>query len=987
MYKNPNISDQNRLSEGRLPARTLLLPASKRGVTHKNYTESDRVQPLDGGWRFMWRREDPGEAFCAPALPDGEWDTLPVPGMWQFHGYGSCSYPNVRYPFPYDPPYIRRDNPVGLYRRRFSAKKPERGHVYLRFLGVDNAYFVWLNGGYVGFSKGSRIPAEFEVTDLLKDGENLLAVKVYTFSDASYLENQDMLMASGIFRSVYLLYTGENALWDYTVLPDETGFAVRYACTVGSAPAELRFTLDSAGGETLSEAHTPLAQTGEVLLPLENAETWNAERPCLYTLYIEILENGTVVETHTKKAGIAKSAISGGRLLLNGRPITLKGVNRHENNDRTGRAVTAAQIEAELLDIKACNLNAIRCSHYTNHPLFYELCSELGIYVMDEADCETHGAECTGDQGALNKDESWFGAFFDRVSRMYAINKNETCVNIWSLGNECGTGINHARCADWLSAQAVKKPIKDMGECRPEAAWRFSLTGYMPMQTLYDSEKRPEYPLLMLEYAHAMGNSPGGLEDIWNWVYQHEHCCGGYVWEYKSHGFYTKGRNGRGRWLYGGDFPDDVYHWSNFSLDGYHTSDGRPKPAWGELREVSAPVWVKWEADGATVKNTLDFTALTGVTLRWRVSADGVPVRQGEIPIGALPPRGARFIPLPLETRSLSGLITADCVFEKDGAAIARKQKILADLPRPAKTPVPFAHTVERTETDAMVTGEGFSVTVEEGLLTAIEKDGETALDRPLRLNCFRAPTDNDGAIFPPNHKDEWEEKLVRTLRFGCRSLTFEDAPERVTVTAKGKLLPFSHCWGFDTTLVYRIEAGGETEISAELVPYGDPPAILGRVGFLLELPEGFESCRWLGRGPGESYPDMKANAPAGLYEGNAADMYFAYDVPQETGNHEDCRRVTVCGEKAALTAAGAFSFSLHPFAPEALARARHADELEKSGRNHLCLDHRMRGLGSHSCGPEPEAAYELKTETFRWSVRLIPERIPDPRSETADEP
>ena len=972
-YPKDYIANQRMTGEGRLPARTLLVPAQKRGITHKNFTASDRIQLLDGDWKFLYHTEDTEEPFYAPALDDGGWDALPVPSMWQFQGYGSCLYPNVRYPFPYDPPYIHRDNPVGLYRREFRAKKQENGRAYLRFLGVDNAYFVWLNGIYIGFSKGSRIPAEFDVTDALRDGENLLAVKVYTFSDASYLENQDMLMASGIFRSVKLIFTGENALWDYTLLPDTTGFTVRYRCKTGDTPAALRFTLCDAEDAVCAEAEQPLTDSGEVFFPLRNAVEWNAEQPYLYTLYTEIVENGAVTETHTKKAGIAKSEISGCRLRLNGRPITLKGVNRHENNAKTGRAITARQIEEELRDIKSCSLNAIRCSHYTNQPVFYELCSEMGIYVMDEADCETHGAECTGDQGALNKDGEWFDAFFDRISRMYEINKNETCVNVWSLGNECGTGENDARCADWLTRQAVKKPIKDMSECRPDAEERFSPTGYMPMQTLRDSEKDPKYPLLMVEYAHAMGNSPGGLEDIWSWVYEHENCCGGYVWEFKSHGFYTEGRNGRPRYLYGGDFKGDVYHWSNFSLDGYHTSDGTPKPSWGELREVSAPVHVRWEEDGVSVKNTYDFKPLDGVRMHWSIGADGLPVREGEAELDGVAPRAWRRIAIPMETDGLAGIVTLDCVFTENGRTIAHKQKILADLPRPEEEKKPFPHDAERNENAVTVRGEGFTVGIADGMLSELTAKGESLLDAPMRFNCFRAGTDNDGAIFSPNHKDEWEERLVRTLRFACYETTVSDAPEGTTVVSRGKLLPHSHNWGFTTEIVYRISADGETEISVDLTPYGDPPQLLPRVGVALTLPSGFTRCAWLGRGPGESYPDCKANAPVGLYEADAHSMHFDYDVPQETGNHEDCRRVTVFSENAALTAQGAFSFSLHDFTLEDLTAARHCDELEPSENKYLYIDHRMRGLGSHSCGPEPEAEYELQTQPFRWSIRLTP--------------
>ena len=968
------LCNQHLLGENRLPARTQLLPAQERGVTYQNPEASDRVRFLSGDWKFYYSAGVIPAGFEQPGFDDGGWDILPVPSMWQFHGYGTCYYPNVRYCFPYDPPYIHKENPVGLYRRTFDFSPEKKGRSILRFLGVDNAFFVWVNGQYAGFSKGSRIPAEFDVTPYLREGENLLAVKVYTYSDASYLENQDMLTASGIFRDVMLVTTGANSLWDYTLLPDRAGFTVKYTCFTNGSPAQIRFTLCDADRNECACVEQPLAAFGEAFLPLTDAVEWNAEAPYLYTVYIELIENGAITETHTKRAGIAKSSVDGYYLKLNGKPITLKGVNRHENNCFTGRAITAAQIEAELRDIKACNLNAIRTSHYTNHPLFYELCSQLGIYVMDEADCESHGAETSGDQGALNKDPEWFDAFFDRTSRMYLNDKNETCVNIWSLGNECGMGENNTRCADWLLLQDVKKPVKDMSECHADAPEQFVLSGYMPMQTLYDSSPADGHPLILVEYGHAMGNSPGGLEDIWNWIYENDHCCGGYVWEFKSHGFYVEGKNGRPRYLYGGDFPD-LYHWSNFSLDGYHTSNGTPKPSWAELREVSAPAHVIWKENGVTVKNTRDFLRFENAVMRWRVCADGVPVRSGSVSLDGLAARECRFVPLPLDTEGLTGLITADCEFFENEKPIGRKQKILADIVKSTPAPVPFAHSVTEEDAFVCVKGEDFSIGITSGLLSEIEKNGKVLLDAPMRLNCWRAPTDNDGIIgFEPRLAGEWERYLVHSMRFGCYTVDVTDTPEAVTVTAKGKFLPESHWWGFETELVYRILSGGAVEIAVHMVPYGnDRPNVLPRVGVCFELDGAYGHCRWLGRGPGENYPDCKANAPVGLYEADVSEMRFEYDVPQESGNHGDCRFVTVSGPDRSLTVNGKFSFSFHNVTLEDLTKARHFDELEESERRYLYIDHLHRGLGSNSCGPQPEAQYELPVSEYRWGFGIEP--------------
>ncbi len=962
---NPRMTGENRLS-----ARTLLIPAQKRGVTYKNFFESDRVQLLNGTWKFSYRDGDTEETFFAPDVEDAAWDDLPVPSMWQYQGYGTCLYPNVRYAFPYDPPYVHGPNPVGLYRKRFEARKAADGRAILRFGGVDNAYFVWLNGHYVGFSKGSRIAAEFDVTDVLRDGDNLLAVKVYTYSDASYLEAQDMLLASGIFRDVMLVYTRASTLWDTVVLPDSAGFTVKYTCTARGSSAQMRFTLCDGDGISVAEADAPMSESGEVFLPLQNAVEWNAEQPYLYTLYAEISESGGATEVYTQRVGISQSEIRGDSLLLNGKPITLKGVNRHDNNPRSGRAVTAEQIERELREIKANGLNAIRCSHYTNQPVFYELCSELGIYVMDEADLESHGAECAGERGIMNKDPNWYDAFFDRVSRMYALNKNYPCVHIWSLGNECGEGENEQKCADWLGARDIKKPVRGDGNPHVEGD-TFRQVNYMSVHSrLEPTVADGSGPIIIVEYGHGMGNSPGGLEDIWNWIYEHEHCCGGYVWEYKNHGFYTEGRNGRARYLYGGDFPD-YFHMGNFSLDGFHTSDGTPKPVWHELGEIFAPVYVRWEEDGVRVKNTNDFIPLEGVTLRWSIRANGETMRSGDVSLDGLAARNWTKVAFSMQTDGLYGCITADCEFYCNGVKIAHKQKLLADIPAQAEPSVPFYHTVTASDTDVIVTGEDFVVEVRKGLLAKLVKDGRSLLDTPMALNCWRAYIDNECGGFGAYIGGAMEGALVHSMVFGCYEVAVANDSHCVTLTARGKYLPVSHNWGFNTLIEYRVTAGGMVDIGISMDPYGDAPKLLTRVGVCFRLAEEYTHCDWLGRGPVDNYPDRKANAPIGRYTADVETMNFQYDVPQETGNRGDCRELTVWGGDTALRVEGKFSFSFHDFSQEALHRARHADELDKSSEKYLYIDHLQRGLGSKSCGPDPEPEYEIPMKPFQWSFRI----------------
>lgn len=965
------------LHENRLPPRSLLIPAQKSGITHRNYTDSDRITSLNGDWAFFYLADGkiPAEVrdFYAAEYDDSCWDTLEVPSMWQFHGYGTCYYPNVEYPFPLDPPYIHAVNPIGLFRRRISLTAVPDCAI-LRFDGVESAYFVWVNGNYVGFSKGSRLSAEFDITEYLREGENILAVQVHRYSDGSYLENQDMLMACGIFRNVTLISCGADYVWDYLLLPTENGFELTADCRTAEDGAVLEAVLYDADGQELCRAEAAANGNTEISLPVEHPHLWNAEDPYLYKVVLSLLRDGNAVEIHTKKAGIRFSAIDGHYIKLNGSPITLKGVNRHENNCRRGRAITAEQIIAELEDIKSCNLNAIRTSHYTNQPLFFEVASELGIYVMDEADIESHGMAETGDMGRLAKMDEWAGAFLDRVSRAYYQDKNETCINLRSLGNEAGAGKNLYACIEWLKEQKPKIPTSyyasQFDEKNPAP---FRDTGYMPMATL-EGFSPDGAPVLMLEYAHAMGNSPGGLEDIWRFVYSHDYICGGYVWEFKSHGFARDDEEGRTAYLYGGDFGD-LYHWSNFSLDGFHTSDGTPKPAWDELREVSAPVWVERTEDGIEVRNTYDFLTLDGVSLHWTLYADNTPVCSGVLPLdGILPHRTKIFTP-DLSTDGCTGDFRADFIARRGEEVIAHKQILLGRSDAVPMEYKPFDYTVEEDDGRISVTAGDVRIEVEDGLLCRYSVGGRDLISSPVRPNFHRAPTDNDGITgFDERHAGEWKRRLVQDLRFGMHTQSVEQFDDRCVIRAVGKILPQSHFWGFDAELTYTISADGVVEIGMKGKPYGGYPGILPRIGVSVCLPEEAVRAEWFGRGPGDSYSDRKHASPVGLYGMDIADMNFRYDVPQETGNRENTRFVRITGENYGICAVGDFSFSCHDFTLDNLTSARHRNELRTTAEKYLYIDYRHRGLGSHSCGPEPEEMYELRTGEFDFTFLLMPD-------------
>ena len=969
MYFDPNIEDQKLLHIGRLPARATIVPAQKRDIYYRNKEESSFVRSLNGDYRFLYLPEDSEKYFYVTELDDSAWNIIDVPSMWQFRGYGRPEYPNVKYPFPFLPPYIKKENPVGYYRKRFDIKDTAKKTI-LHFGGVDNAFYVYLNGKFVGFSKGSRIPSEFDVSALVKKGENLLAVKVFTYSDASYLENQDMLLASGIFRDVYLIESTDDTLWDYRIKTTYDTISIEADLECNS-DFDVRFTLD---GESVTyRSNKNLNHTFKLI----ESRLWSAEEPNLYDLYIELIKDGKVFEVHSKRVGIMHTRVLGNKLLVNEKPIYVKGINRHENNAKNGRAITVSQIENELKMIKANNLNAIRMAHYTNNPATYEIATELGLYVMDEADLETHGAYvANGDQGYLSKSDEWYDAYFDRVSRMLEINKNETCIFLRSTGNECGRGKNIDRLLEYMREFDPTRECvsaQDPGENMP-----FRFVGYYPMS---DAEEMTDdgFPVIAIEYAHAMGNSPGGLEDYWDYNYTHEKMAGGFVWEFKSHGFYAEDENGTPYYKYGGDFDDD-YHWHNFSLDGFCMSDGTPKTAWYELGQVLFAAYATFDGKNVTIKNTNDFLSLSYLTASYDITEDGVIVKKGSFDIPHVAPHEsfvAEGIDLSLANTVSGARYNLNVHFYKDGVKVHTKQFSLGKLSvsKPFK-PTPFEYETSVENYVLTVKGSDFKAKFKKGILSYLEKDEKILLDAPIKLNFFRAHTDNDGIVgFDPKHVAEWKRRLLDKFAFNLYDISVDEGAERVIINVSGAASANSLYAGFGCAIRYEIYEHGNILVSINGTPYGTLPATLPRIGVALELDKSFADCEWIGRGPRENYPDEKAFATVGRYKANVSEMNVLYDYPQETGNRENTFLASfTSSSKGRLSVIGSdeFSFSYHDFTLSDLDNARHKNELKKSeSANYLYVDYRVRGLGSRACGPDPEEPYELRPHTFELSFVL----------------
>ena len=971
---DPNIENHHLLHVNRLKARTTVIPAQKEGIYFRNKEESEFIFSLNGDFKFSYKPYDETPDFYAVDVCDEDWDTLSVPSMWQWQGYGECTYPNIHYPIPFDPPYVKVQNPVGYYRKKFCLDK-KYGKTVLHFAGVDNAFYAYVNGKMVGFSKGSRIPAEFDVTDFVKEGENVLAVKVFTYSDATYLENQDMLMGNGIFRDVYLINTDKTTLWDYRVTTTYSSITINAEFDV-DGDATVEFALD---GEKVV---LPLENEVSHTFTLENAKLWNAEEPNLYDLSISIYKDGKMLETHSKKVGIMHTKVVGNQFLVNEKPIYIKGVNRHETCPDNGRAITVEQIENDLRMIKENNLNAIRLSHYTNNPATYEYAALLGLYLMDEADIETHGAHTTGDQGFLSKDPDWFEAYADRIERMLLVNKNEPCIFIWSVGNECGTGENLVKCVEICRAFDPTKACTITQE-RDAKYSDFRLIGYYPMSRVEEYPDDGSAPVIGIEYAHAMGNSSGTLKDYWDYNYTHEHFIGGFVWEFRSHGYYVKDKDGNVINKQGDDLENSFYQWANFCLDGYIKLDGTPKPTWYELGNVSFCAYVVYENGKIRIKNTNDFRSLSYLTATYEIVEDYTVIKSEKLEIPQVLPHEwfDADVDLTVENPKAGADYFVNIRFFEEGKEVCLKQITLDVKTEKEKfIPAPFEYKAYAKNKVLYVEGADFEARFDKGYLCYYKKGEKILIDKPLALNFYRAPIDNDGitnfSIWALRHIQKWDDILIKHWTFNLADISISEKEDRICVVCKGKFQAETHYRGFACEITYEIFEGGIIHVSLSASPYGDLPVALPRFGLCVPIKNDFDTVCWYGRGPKENYCDSIANAPVGLYSSKIQDTYTVFDVPQDSGNHENVQFVTIDNGKDTLSVSAQdnMCFSYHDFSLSTLEKARHTHELIKDGEyNYLYIDYKMRGLGGKSCGPDPEEKYELHAHSFLFSFVISP--------------
>jgi beta-galactosidase len=1043
-WQNARVVERNKE-----PGRTPSLPYPNEAAARAGQRDANPFYlSLNGEWRFCYAPNPAAapEGFWEPAFDDSAWDTIEVPGNWQLQGYDRPIYVNVRYPFPTEryPLVPEDDNPTGSYRRTFGIPAGWQGRqVFLLFEGVDSAFYVWLNGELVGYSQDSRLPAEFNVTRFLRPGENTLAVQVYRWSDGSYLEDQDFWRLSGIFRDVALWSAPSVHVRDFWV---RTEFDAAYRDALLTVQAKVRnygqeradpcrlemVLLDAEGKAVFSHpsaawqvsaptgglpwAATPPAEqfgvdggdevTLQSALPVTSPKQWSDEYPYLYTLLLTLRDSaGAVLEVLRTAVGFRQVEIKDGQIHLNGVPLVLKGVNRHEHDPVTGHTVSLESMLTDIRLMKQFNINAVRTSHYPNDPRWYDLCDQYGLLLIDEANIESHGV-----WDRPTRDPLWTAAFMERGIRMVERDKNHPSVIIWSLGNESGYGPNQAALAGWIHYYDPTRPIHYESATSqgvyegPQTAPEIDIVSvmYPSVDRIVEMAQAPgeTRPLIMCEYAHSMGNSTGNLREYWDAVERYPRLQGGFIWDWVDQGIRQVAADGTPWFAYGGDFGDEPNDGA-VCINGLVFPDRTVQPALWEVKKVHEPV--RFEpldllAGDFEIVNGYAFSSLAGLDLRWEVSSDGQTLASGHLGRLSAPPGGSERVHVPFGAPTLAP--GAECwlrlsVHLADGNAWAPRGHEVAWaqflLPLEAPAP-PVVHVrdmpalgVIEDAAQVVVQGADFRLVLDRnaGTLSSWERDGAHLLRRGPWLNVWRAPTDNDeGQPWSEQSAAAWRRAgLDRVVHRVCSVTVRQPSPTIAEIRVCSVVSADDVEVDFDAEYHYTICGRGDILLETRVTPSpGLPP--LPRLGLQLVLPGGYERFTWYGRGPHESYPDRKESAAIGIYSGTVDEQYVPYVRPQENGSKTDVRWVALtdrAGTGLLAVAepldgvASVLSVSAHHFTADDLTRARHTHQLVPREEITLNLDHAQAGLGGASCGPGTLPQYRLQPAPAVFRVRLRP--------------
>ncbi len=1016
-WENPKLFSRNRLN-----ARAYFLPYSdEASAITLDRGASTRLIPLNGTWQFHLAptvAEAPQTFWDSAADPAGV-APIDVPSCWQMQGFGKPHYTNVQYPFPVDPPRVPTENPTGSYRREFVLSETQitGQSIILRFEGVDSVFTVWVNGSEVGLSKGSRLPAEFDISSFVKAGSNVISVRVTQWSDASYMEDQDMWWLSGIFRDVYLLVRPKHHVADVyltTSLDAQYRDATLSASVklAGEGSSKIELKLLDAGGQIIgatSQAST--AQPAKLQLALKNPLKWTAETPNLYLALISLFDaSGKLLEVIPQRVGFRSIEIKDAKLLVNGVRIMFKGVNRHEVHADFGRSIPLADMLADVLMMKRNNINAVRTSHYPDDPRWYDLCDEYGLYLIDECDLESHGFNYKYDTDP-SKNPDFKEACVDRMVRTVERDKNRPSVILWSLGNESSLGDNH-----YAMKEAARK-IDDTRFFHYEGDNILDVSdvlskmypGLAVMEQInagieevdhngkkIPPEKYTKVPFILCEYVHAMGNGPGGLVEYWEAFRSHVRCQGGFVWEWVDHGLRQKSPDGQEYFAYGGDFGDQPND-ANFVCDGLLFPDRKPSPGLFELKKAIEPLAVKavdLSSGKLELTNHLDFSSLDHLNITWSIRADGKVIEAGSVPMPSISAGNSGQIHLPIVKPSrlipggvyhlhLSFTLAADQTWAPRGHELAFAHFKLPweapAAPMVLRRTLPTLCTTE-TRLEAAVVGPNFGFVFDKvrGTVKSLSYQGTELLHAAPRMNFWRATTDNDrGGWSQGRWATQWREAGLHWLQHRVDGVEVKSSDRSVQVTAKICVAPpVHHQKSFDCTWQWTILGSGDCLLRLSGTVRGEWPKQLPRIGLTAGLNKRLDRVSWFGRGPGESYVDTKAATYVDLFQSSVNDLYTPYVYPQENGSRSETSWVSLTDARGlGLLVVGqpAFSFSAHWHTVADFEAARHTYELKKQDFVTLNLDHKMGGIGTASCGPGVLEKYWTRPEPFDFSLRFRP--------------
>ena len=1000
--------DLSVLHENTMPARAYYIPASRRMdnlVEHRE--ESDRMQLLNGTWKFQYFNSiyDVQEPFFEKDYDTENFDEIQVPSVWQMAGYDTHQYTNIRYPFPFDPPYVPQDIPCGTYVHTFVYHKDENApKAFLNFEGVDSCFYVWINGSYVGYSQVSHMTSEFDITDLLRDGENSIAVLVMKWCDGSYLEDQDKFRMSGIFRDVYILKRPKQAISDYHIKTRIEDMLAKVEIEMKFySPLNVKISIEDRNGAVV--ALGSIAEEGTAVLEIASPELWNTENPYLYKLILET-ENEVIVD----HIALRKIEIKDQVIYLNGQKIKFRGVNRHDSDPVTGFTINSEQITTDLTLMKQHNFNAIRSSHYPNAPFFYEMCDKYGFMVIDEADIEAHGPfmiyrkEDT-DYNRFKRwnekiadDPVWEEAIVDRVKLMVERDKNRFCIVMWSMGNESAYGCNFEKALEWTKnfdpdriTQYESARYRNYDETYDYSNLDVYSRMYPALSEIQEYlDKDGSKPFLLVEYCHSMGNGPGDFEDYFQMIQDNDKMCGGFVWEWCDHAIaHGTAENGKTIYAYGGDHGEEI-HDGNFCMDGLVYPDRTVHTGLLEYKNVYRPARVisyNKESGELVLHNYMDFDDLKDyVKISYELTQDGLVISKGKLPeVSAaphsegkinlkinVPESGKCYLKFIYHLKKELPLLDEDHILgfdeievSKDGAKCKLAEKWLQ------KTAVDSELQVNENDTQIHIKGREFAYTIDKrtALFTEMKFAGREYLNHPMELNIWRAPTDNDMYI-----KSEWKKAHYDKAYTRAYTTEVVQGKHGVKITSHASVVAETVQKILDVTITWKIEAAGKIDADIAVTKDDEFPD-LPRFGVRMFLDKKLSAARYFGMGPQESYCDKHQAASHGLYQANVDDLHEDYIRPQENGSHYDCEYVELNNSRYGIvvSAENAFSFNASYYTQEELEEKTHNYELIESDSVVFCVDYALNGIGSNSCGPVVLEQYRFDDVLFRFQFTLIP--------------